>query len=122
MQTNRAGRSASPNLPSANGERKPSRKPRRVSDRSLYVGNLLPRAIAQHYPHVLGELIRRLINLAVLALATLAFFLVPVGSQTLYEHLRAVFSTHEAATLCRDLTNTALLVEETLERDLGFRE
>ncbi len=47
-------------------------------------------------PHVLGDLVKRLVNGVVLLLGNLAFFLVPVGSKTSAQHLVAIFSTRPA--------------------------
>ncbi len=49
---------------------------------------------------MLGNLVRRLVNLVVLALAGYAFFALPVGRRTPWQHVVAIFSTppaHEAA-------------------------
>ncbi len=48
---------------------------------------------------MLGELVKRGVNLLVLGLAGLAFFTVPLGERTLYQHCVAIFSTREARAL-----------------------
>jgi hypothetical protein len=55
---------------------------------------------------VLGELAKRLINLVVVVLAAITFFLVPLGSKTLYQHMRAIFATPAADELGRELKKT----------------
>lgn len=49
---------------------------------------------------MIGDFFRRLVNGAVMLLAALTFFLVPIGRKTGAQHLVAIFSTppaHEAA-------------------------
>jgi len=55
---------------------------------------------------VLGELAKRVINLVVVVLAAITFFLVPLGSKTLYQHMRAIFATPAASELGRELKKT----------------
>lgn len=57
---------------------------------------------------MLGELVKRVVNLAVIVLAAITFFLVPIGSgsKTLYQHVRAVFATEAADELGRELKKT----------------
>ncbi len=55
---------------------------------------------------MLGELAKRLINLVVVVLAAITFFLVPLGSKTLYQHMRAIFATPAADELGRELKKT----------------
>ena len=55
---------------------------------------------------VLGELAKRVVNLVVVALAAITFFLVPLGSKTLYQHVCAIFATPAAAELGRELKKT----------------
>jgi hypothetical protein len=45
---------------------------------------------------VFGDLLKRVLNLVVIALAALTFFLVPVGARTPAAHLVAIFSTPPA--------------------------
>lgn len=45
---------------------------------------------------MLGNLIKRAVNVAVLGLASLTFFLVPLGRRTAFEHTVAIFSTPSA--------------------------
>ncbi len=52
-----------------------------------------------------GELLKRLVNVAVLSMAALTFFLIPVGRKTLAQHVVAIFGTEparEAADACAD--------------------
>ena len=52
-----------------------------------------------------GELLKRLVNVAVLCMAALTFFLIPVGRKTLAQHVVAIFGTtpaREAADACAD--------------------
>lgn len=54
---------------------------------------------------MLGEVAKRVINGAVLFIAAMTFFLVPVGRKTLAQHLLAIFATspaREAADACAD--------------------
>jgi hypothetical protein len=55
---------------------------------------------------VLGEFAKRVINLVVVVLAAITFFLVPLGSKTLYQHVRAIFATPAADELGRELKKT----------------
>jgi len=64
---------------------------------------------------VLGELVKRVVNLVVVALAAITFFLVPIGEKTLFEHLRAIFSTPAADELGRDLQKTGQQVAHEVE-------
>ncbi len=52
---------------------------------------------------MLGDLVKRAVNLVVLALAAVTFFCVPLGSKTLFRHLCAIFATQEAAELGREI-------------------
>jgi len=52
---------------------------------------------------MLGDLAKRVVNGAVLCVAAMAFFLVPLGRKTLAEHLAGVLGTgpaREAAAAC----------------------
>ncbi len=54
---------------------------------------------------MLGDLVKRLVNLAVLFTALVAFFLVPIGRKTLSQHAIAIFTTppaRECASACAD--------------------
>jgi hypothetical protein len=54
---------------------------------------------------VIGDLTKRVVNAAVLFIAAIAFFLVPVGRRTLAQHVAAIVSTppaREAAEACAD--------------------
>ena len=52
---------------------------------------------------MVGNLAKRAVNLAVLLLAAVAFFLVPFGRRTLYRHVVAVFTTDEANEMKREV-------------------
>ncbi len=59
---------------------------------------------------MLGNLIKRLVNTAVLCLAALTFFLVPIGRKTGFQHAVAVFSSpaaREAGASLADATRRA---------------
>lgn len=54
---------------------------------------------------MLGEVAKRVVNGAVLFIAAITFFLVPVGRKTLAQHVMAIFGTspaREAADACAD--------------------
>jgi len=68
---------------------------------------------------VLGELVKRGINLVVVALAAVTFFLVPLGSKTLYQHMCAIFSTKEAGELGRELEKTGKTVVNEVEKGVA---
>lgn len=63
---------------------------------------------------MLGELVKRLVNLVVVALAAVTFFLVPLGDKTLFQHLQAVFGTPAAGELGRELKKTGEGVVNTV--------
>jgi len=52
---------------------------------------------------MIGDLAKRAVNLVVLALAAVTFFLVPFGRRTLYRHLVAVFTTDSAEEMKREV-------------------
>jgi hypothetical protein len=68
---------------------------------------------------VLGELVKRVINLVVVALAAVTFFLVPLGKKTLFQHLCAVFSTKEASELGRELEKTGKTVVDEVHKEVA---
>lgn len=54
---------------------------------------------------MLGNLLKRLVNAAVLGLAALTFFLVPIGRKTAFQHAAAIFTSppaREAGTAIAD--------------------
>lgn len=67
---------------------------------------------------VLGELAKKLVNLVVVALAAVTFFLVPIGDKTLFQHLCAIFATKPAAELGRDLKKTGEQVVHEVKKEL----
>jgi len=70
---------------------------------------------------VLGELAKRLINLVVVVLAAITFFLVPIGggSKTLYQHMRAIFATPAADELGRELKKTGEGVVQEVKKGVS---
>ncbi|MEO7095670.1 MAG: hypothetical protein ABI175_20600 [Polyangiales bacterium] len=52
---------------------------------------------------MLGNLAKRAVELAILFLAAVTFFLVPFGSRTLFQHCKAIFTTAPAAELGREI-------------------
>lgn len=67
---------------------------------------------------MVGELVKRGVNLVVVALAAVTFFLVPLGSKTLYQHLCAIFATKEAGELGRELEKTGKTVVKEVEKEV----
>lgn len=55
---------------------------------------------------MLGDLAKRIVNVVVVVLAAVTFFLVPLGDKTLFQHVRAIFSTPAAGDLGRELKKT----------------
>ena len=66
---------------------------------------------------MLGELVRRGVNLLVLGLAALAFFTVPLGEKTLYQHCAAIFTTREAKALGDGVERAGRHVEHEVRGD-----
>ena len=71
------------------------------------------------FASVLGELAKRLINLIVVVLAAITFFLVPLGSKTLFQHMRAIFATPAADELGRELKKTGEGVVQEVKNASG---
>lgn len=67
---------------------------------------------------MVGELIKRAVNLVVVALAAVTFFLVPLGDKTLYQHMLAIFSTKEAGELGRELEKTGKTVVQEVKQEV----
>ena len=67
---------------------------------------------------MLGNLAKRAVNLAVLMLAAVAFFLVPFGKRTLYRHLVAVFTTDEAKEMKREVQAKGQQIVEEVKDDV----
>jgi hypothetical protein len=76
------------------------------------------RARGDARPDMLGDLAKRIVNLVVVLLAAVTFFLVPFGQKTLFEHLKAVFSTPEAAEMGREIAKTGASVERIVQREV----
>jgi hypothetical protein len=68
---------------------------------------------------VLGDLIKRIFNLAVLGLAALAFFLVPVGRKTPAQHVVAIFRTTPAREAAREFSEAARRVVGQVRAELS---
>ncbi len=66
---------------------------------------------------MLGELVKRAVNLVVLGLAVLAFFTVPLGERTLYQHCVAIVSTKEAKALGEGVEHAGKTVEHEVRKD-----
>jgi hypothetical protein len=65
---------------------------------------------------VVGDLIKRLVNLVVVGLAAVTFFCVPLGNKTLFRHLCAIFATPAAEELGRDLKKTGDQVVDEVKK------
>jgi len=52
---------------------------------------------------VLGNLARRLVDIAVLAFAAYAFVFVPLGKRTALEHIKAILATEDSAKAGQEL-------------------
>lgn len=67
---------------------------------------------------MLGNLAKRAVNLAVLLLAAVAFFLVPFGRRTLYRHLVAVFSSEPAQEMKREVQSKSKQIAQEVKNDV----
>jgi hypothetical protein len=67
---------------------------------------------------MVGELIKKAVNLVVVVLAAITFFLVPLGTKTTFQHLCAIFSTQEAGELGKELERTGKTVVEEVEKQV----
>lgn len=65
---------------------------------------------------MLGELVKRAVNVVVVGLAAIAFFLVPFGRRTLFEHVRAILATDAAGELGREIKAKGEAVAQEVER------
>jgi hypothetical protein len=68
---------------------------------------------------MVGNLAKRAVNLAVLLLAAVAFFLVPFGRRTLYRHVVAVFTTDEAKEMKREVEAKGKQIVEEVKSDVA---
>ena len=68
---------------------------------------------------MLGDLAKRAVNLAILLLAAVTFFLVPFGKKTLYRHCIAIFTTEPAEELGRELQKKADDVKHEVTQSVG---
>ena len=71
---------------------------------------------------MLGDLIKRIFNLAVLGLAILAFFLVPLGGKTPAQHFVAIFRTPPAREAAREFSEAARRVVGQVRAELSERK
>ena len=71
---------------------------------------------------MLGNLARRAVELAILFLAAVTFFLVPFGSRTLFQHCRAIFSTEPAAELGREIEKKGDEVVSEVKKQVGVAQ
>lgn len=65
---------------------------------------------------VVGDLVKRLVNLVVVALAAVTFFCVPLGNKTLFRHLCAIFTTPAAEELGREVKKTGDQVVDEVKK------
>lgn len=63
---------------------------------------------------MLGNLAKRAVNLAILFLAAVTFFLVPFGRRTLFQHCKAIFATEPATELGKELEKKGDEVKSTV--------
>jgi len=76
-------------------------------------------AIVRHAAEpMLGDLAKRAVNVAVLLLAAVTFFLVPFGRRTLYQHLKAVFTTEPAEEMKREVQAKGKQIVEEVKGDV----
>ena len=68
---------------------------------------------------MIGNLAKRAVNLAVLLLAAVAFFLVPFGRRTLYRHLVAVFTTEPAVEMKREVEAKGKQIVEEVKGEIA---
>jgi len=68
---------------------------------------------------MLGDLAKKAVNLAVVVLAAMTFFLVPFGKRTLFQHLKAVFTTREATELGKEVKKTSQRVVDEVAPPSG---
>jgi hypothetical protein len=67
---------------------------------------------------MLGDLAKKVVNLAVVLLAAVTFFLVPFGKHTLFGHLKAVFTTREAGELGHEVKRTSQRVVDEVKGEV----
>jgi uncharacterized membrane protein len=92
----------------ASGSRKSTGAPRPPKIRPV------PIAVATLVGTMIGTLAKRVVEVAVLALATYAFFRVPIGRRTTYQHLAAIFSTEPAREAADDYRHAAAELKDDL--------
>jgi len=71
---------------------------------------------------VLGDLVKRAVNVAVVLVAAVTFFLVPVGRKTLLQHLVAIFTTPPARECAAACTDVARRVVERATAEIAAYE
>ena len=64
---------------------------------------------------MIGNLARRAVELAILFLAAVTFFVVPFGRRTLFQHLRAVMTTEPAEEMKREVEAKGRQIASELE-------
>ncbi len=67
---------------------------------------------------MLGNLAKRAVNLAVVFLAAVTFFLVPFGRRTLYQHLKAIFATEPAKEMTRAVHDKGRQIVDEVKSDV----
>ncbi len=73
---------------------------------------------------MLGNLAKRAVNLAILFLAAVTFFLVPFGRRTLFQHCKAIVATEPATELGKELEKKGqevkgTVIEEVMPTSVG---
>jgi hypothetical protein len=68
---------------------------------------------------MLGNLAKRAVELAILFLAAVTFFLVPFGSRTLFQHCKAIFTTEPAAELGREIEKKGREVVTEVKKEVA---
>ena len=69
---------------------------------------------------MLGTLAKRAVELAILFLAAITFFLVPFGSRTLFQHCRAILTTPPAAELGREIEKKGQQVASEVKKQVAL--
>ena len=67
---------------------------------------------------MLGNFLKRLVNAAVLGLAALTFFLVPIGKKTAFQHVAAVLASPPAREAGTAIADTSRRVAGTVKGEL----
>lgn len=67
---------------------------------------------------MLGNLVKRLLNAAVLGLAGLTFFLVPIGKKTAFQHTVAIFTSPPAREAGASFAETGRRTAESVHAEV----